>query len=109
MKRRDQDRVRRWNDQFYRQKPEHRLGDAPVEAAYAEQMGAIMKALDEFMNGDLKGPDKKVGIVVLTFRYGDDTGRCNFMSNGADRRDIVTMFKEMIARFEGQPEVKGQA
>jgi hypothetical protein len=31
------------------------------------------------------------------------------MSNGADRRDIVTLMKEMIARFEGQPELKGQA
>jgi hypothetical protein len=33
-------------------------------------------------------------------------GRCNFISNGADRKDIVTLFKEMITRFEGQPEMK---
>jgi hypothetical protein len=31
------------------------------------------------------------------------------MSNGADRRDVVTLMKEMIARFEGQPEVSGKA
>ena len=32
----------------------------------------------------------------------------NFISNGADRRDLVVLFKEMIARFEGQPEVQGK-
>jgi hypothetical protein len=37
--------------------------------------------------------------VLLVFEFGDDPGRCNFISNGADRRDIVTLFKEMIARF----------
>jgi hypothetical protein len=31
------------------------------------------------------------------------------MSNGADRKDVVTLMKEMIARFEGQPEVAGKA
>jgi hypothetical protein len=47
--------------------------------------------------------------VLLVFEFGDDPGRCNFISNGADRRDIVTLFKEMIARFEGQLEVSGRA
>ena len=45
----------------------------------------------------------------MMFPYGDTTGRCNYMSNGADRRDVVTLMKEMIARFEGQPEVSGKA
>jgi hypothetical protein len=31
------------------------------------------------------------------------------VSNGADRQDVVTLMKEMIARFEGQPEVTGRA
>jgi hypothetical protein len=31
------------------------------------------------------------------------------MSNGAAREDIVTLMKEMIARFEGQPEMEGRA
>jgi hypothetical protein len=110
MKRRIDPRAgNRWNDAFYRQKPEHRLGDAPVETEFADQMTAVMGALDEVFNGPLKHPNKKVGIVVLTFLFNDTSGRCNFMSNGADRRDLVTMFKEMIARFEGQPEVGGRA
>jgi hypothetical protein len=42
------------------------------------------------------------------FPFGDK-GRANFISNGADRKDIVVLFKEIIARFEGQPEMKGRA
>jgi len=86
-----------------------RLGDAPIEQKYIEQMTAIMQTLDQFMNGEAKGQDRKVGLVLLTFEYGDTSGRCNFMSNGADRKHLVTLMKEMIARFEGQPEMKGTA
>jgi hypothetical protein len=86
---------------------DHPLGDAPVEAEYQRTMTAVMKAVDETFNGDARAPDKKVGIVMLVFPYGDKTGRCNFMSNGADREDIATMFKEMIARFEGRYHDKG--
>lgn len=87
----------------------HQLGDAAIETAYREQMNAVAAALDKTFNGDAKGADKTVGFVLLVFEYGEKEGRCNFISNGADRRDIVTLFKEMIARFEGQPETKGNA
>lgn len=86
-----------------------KLGDGPVDEKYYEQMTAIMATLDEFLNGDAKGPDKPTGIVVLMFPYGNTTGRCNFMSNGASRKNLVVLMKEMIARFEGQPEIKGTA
>jgi hypothetical protein len=89
-------------------KPE-RLGDAPIEEAYREPMRAVAAGLDEFFNGKTKGPAREVGFVLLVFRFGDDpASRCNFISNGANRRDIVTLFKEMIARFEGQPEMTGR-
>jgi hypothetical protein len=55
-----------------------------------------------------KGDDRENGFVLLVFKFGDK-GRCNFISNGADRRDIVTLFKEMISRFEGQAEMRGRA
>lgn len=87
----------------------HQLGDGPVQDDYRAQMNAVMKTLDEFMNGDAKGDDRSVGIVVLMFPFGSTDGRCNFISNGADRKDLVVLFKEMIARFEGQPAVKGSA
>lgn len=94
---------------YERQRPEQRLGDAPIEEAYHTKMTAIGRMLDEVFNGDKRGPDRAVGFVLLVFPYGDKSGRTNFMSNGADRRDIVTLFKEIIARFEGQPELAGKA
>ncbi|MCA0032730.1 hypothetical protein [Mesorhizobium sp. B263B2A] len=87
----------------------HQLGDGPIQNDYRDKMNAVMATLDEFMNGDTKGADREVGIVVLMFPFGATDGRCNFISNGAQRQDIVTLFKEMIARFEGQPAMKGRA
>ena len=87
---------------------EERLGDAPIEPEYIEKMNALARGIDEIFNGEAKGADRKTGFVLLCFNFGD-TGRCNFISNGADRKDVVALFKEMIARFEGQPEAKGQA
>ena len=86
-----------------------RLGDAPIEPKYIEQMNAVARGLDEFFNHELKGNDRKVGFVLLLFPFGDHSGRCNYISNGADRKDVVTLMKEMIARFEGQPDVTGHA
>jgi hypothetical protein len=81
------------------------LGDAPIEPQYREMMNQIARGLDEFFNGEAKGKDRQVGFVLLVFPYEDHDGRCNYISNGADRRDIVTLFKEQIKRFEGQPEL----
>jgi hypothetical protein len=86
-----------------------RLGDGPIEAEYVEKMQAVAQALDELFNGPVKGPARQTGFVLLVFPFGGKDGRCNYISNGADRRDIVTMMKEQIARFEGQPEVEGKA
>jgi hypothetical protein len=86
-----------------------RLGDAPIDPKYYEQMNAVAQALDQTFNGDARGNDKKVGFVLLLFEYGEKEGRCNYISNGADRRDIVTLFREQIKRFEGQPDMRGRA
>lgn len=88
---------------------DHTLGDAPIEERFREQMNALAHALDRVLNGEDRGADRKIGFVLLTFPFGDDAGRCNYISNGADRRDIVTMFKEQIARFEGEAEMEGKA
>lgn len=87
-----------------------RLGDAPIQQEYIDMMNNIAKGLDKVFNGDAKGHDRKTGFVLLVFPFGDADAkdRCNFISNGADRRDIVTLMKEMIARFEGQPDMTGQ-
>lgn len=87
----------------------HQLGDGPIQADYRAQMSAVMKTIDELMNGAATGTEREVGIVVLMFPFGSQDGRCNFISNGADRNDLVVMFKELVARFEGQPSIKGRA
>jgi hypothetical protein len=80
-------------------KPE-RLGDAPIDQKYRDEMNAVAKALDSIFNGEARGADRKVGFVLLVFEYGEKQGRCNYLSNGADRRDIITLMKEQIRRFE---------
>lgn len=87
----------------------HTLGDAPIEEKHYALMNELAKRLDDLFNNGVKGKDRETGFVLLVFPFGDTEGRCNFISNGADRRDIVALFKEMIARFEGQPEMKGHA
>lgn len=85
------------------------LGDAPIQEEYRRKMNTIASALDELFNDEAKGKDKKIGFVLLVFPFGEEgNGRCNFISNGADRKDVVTLMKEMIARFEGQPEMSGR-
>jgi hypothetical protein len=71
-------------------------------------MVAVVQTLDELFNGKIGGPDRKVGFVLMVFPFGEG-GRTNYMSNGVDRKDIVTLMKEMVARFEGQPEIEGRA
>lgn len=86
---------------------EHDYGDAPIEKRYREQMVAIMETLNEFVNAD--AGKKETAIVVMMFPFGENPGRCNYMSNGVDRKDMVTLMKEMIARFEGMPHTTGRA
>lgn len=85
---------------------DYQLGDGPIAEMQRELLNALAQAIDAALNG---GGERKVGFVLLTFPYGTADGRCNFISNGADRADIVCLFKEMIARFEGMPAVKGRA
>jgi hypothetical protein len=85
------------------------LGDAPIEPQYIEVMQGLARRLDYAFNGDLKGDARTTGFVLMVFPFGDHSGRCNYISNGADRKDVVTLMKEMITRFEGQPEIQGRA
>lgn len=93
----------------------HHLGDAPIQEELREKMNKLAAFLDRQFNGDNAQPravmskdNRQWGFVMLVFPFGEGKeGRCNFISNGADRKDVVALMKEMIARFEGQPELKG--
>jgi hypothetical protein len=96
-------------------KLEQALGDAPVQDEYRKKMEQVARDLDKVFNGHKRGQARKVGFVVMVFPFNEDQhvkeddGRCNYISNGADRHDVVILMKEMIRRFEGQPELKGHA
>lgn len=76
----------------------------------------LAKTIDTKLNGIDAAPERlskpnsrENGFVLLVFPFGAEEGRrTNYVSNG-ERRDIVTALKEIVARFEGQPEISGTA
>jgi hypothetical protein len=83
---------KRWQNADY--------GDAPIEDAHAEQMKAVAHGIDEIFNGEAKRQARAVGFVLLVFPFGEREGRCNYISNGAARADIVKLLREQADRFE---------
>lgn len=82
------------------------LGDGPIDADIREKMKDIARLLDGVMNKD--GEPKRWGFCLMMFPFEGFDGRCNYISN-ATREDVVVLFKEQLARFEGQPEMEGKA
>ena len=83
--------------------------DTQISEEYRLQMNAVAHGLDKIFNGEEHAKDPKVGFVLLVFEFGEIfDGRVNYISNG-HREDVVTAMKELIARFEGQPETQGHA
>lgn len=83
-----------------------RLGDAPIEPQLVRMMNTIAGMLDETFNGEQR--PKQTGFILMVFPFEGHEGRCNYISN-ADRADVVTMLKQQIKRFEGQPDLTGHA
>lgn len=83
-------------------KPLERLGDAPVEEQYRVKMQAIAMTLDEFLNPGQKRGKRENGFVLLVYPFGDKAGRCNYISNGANRTDVATLMEEQAKRFREQ-------
>lgn len=84
------------------------LGDVPIGPMFRNWMNSLARVLDEALNDEKKGDDRTVGFILITFMFNDDSGRTNYISN-ADRDSVVAMLKHQIARFEGQPDVGGNA
>lgn len=80
-------------------KPEHQLGDMPIEEQHRTTMQAIAMTLDEFLNPGATGTKRENGFVLLVFKFGVDKGRCNYISNGADRLTIADLMEEQAKRF----------
>jgi len=88
----------------------NQLGDGPIQPEFLKLMNALAATIDEVFNGKAKGAGRKTGFVLLVFPFDEVEGknRCNYISN-ADRKDVVTMLKQQVRRFEGQPDVSGRA
>jgi hypothetical protein len=73
----------------------------PIQQKYKDQLRAIAKTLDEFLNGPDPAP-RKLGFAVLMFEIGDnsDKAKVNYISN-CQREDMLVAMKEFIARAEG--------
>jgi len=87
------------------------MNHGPISPEYRQQMQAVASALDDVFNGEgVRGNKRKTGFVLLVFPFGDAAGaRCNYISNGANRKDMASLFREMAARMEGQPFQEGNA
>lgn len=88
-----------------------KLGDAPIEERQREPMNVLADVIDEALNGDKSGADREYGFMLLVFPFGDKPNeghRANYISN-ARREDIIVLLKEQLARFEGQPDIRGRA
>lgn len=68
-------------------------------------MQVIARHIDNAINGS--GKPKRNGFVLLTFPFGDKIV-ANYVSN-ANRPDMVAALKEILARWEGQPDIEGHA
>lgn len=83
--------------------------DSAIEPDHRALMNQMMAAADKIWNGE---GERKIGLVFLLFPYDaspeplpDGKPRCNYISNGADRSMMASLFREMAARFEGAPEI----
>ena len=68
-----------------------RLGDQPIQPEYHKMMNEVARALDVIFNGEVKGKARKTGFVLMVFPYEEfnaGDSRCNYISNGADRKDV---------------------
>ena len=83
--------------------------DTEIESRFRKEMNALADDLDEMFNGEREANQpKRIAFVLLVTEFGNMKGRVNYISNG-HREDIVVMLKEVVARFEGQPEQSGTA
>lgn len=80
--------------------PKPTLGDMPVDEKYRTMMNAIAMTLDEFLNPEASGTlDRTTGFVLLVFPFGDEEGRANYISNGADRSQVAQLLEQQAKRF----------
>jgi hypothetical protein len=84
----------------------HELGDAPIEDAYRASMNALARNLDILLNNGATGDNRTTGFVLLVFPFHESGGRCNYISNGADRADVEKLLYEQAECFRRDREAR---
>lgn len=70
--------------------------------SHDEFMRAVAAGLDEVLNGEAAGGERKIGFALLTYEFGKPKdGKVNYIGNG-ERNDVRVAMKEVIARWEGR-------
>jgi hypothetical protein len=76
----------------------HDIGSGPIDPKYKDMMKDVAITLDVFFNE--RTEPRQTGFVLLVFPFGEKEGRCNYISNGADRSDIIKLLREQANRFD---------
>jgi hypothetical protein len=83
----------------------------PTENPDKPVLNAIAGAIDDALNGP-KIDGRRLGntafAVIIFENDGSNATLASFVSN-AERRDVHVAMKEMVARFDGQAELRGHA
>jgi len=69
-----------------------------IANAQREAMLSVARGLDEAFNGNARGNDRAIGFVLLTFPFGEYEETPNYVSNGAEREEILTLLEAALAR-----------
>ena len=78
------------------------MDEKKIEMTIPEAMHSIALAIDRILNGEHAGGEvieRKNGFVLMLYPFGDKTGKCNFISNGASQEDVINMFERQIEAF----------
>ena len=61
------------------------------------KMNTIANTLEDVLNE--RDQPKRVGFILMAFHFGEDAGRCNYISN-TSREDVVRLLEEQLAYFK---------
>jgi len=79
--------------------------DQTPPASLQEFFNSIAATLEQIFNGKEALNDKslrKTGFILMVYPYATNDERCNFISNGATRTDILARLKVQVRSFEDQ-------
>jgi hypothetical protein len=79
-------------------------GTEPLEARLEKIMMGVANHCDVVLNPDQEGPDRKLGFVLLVFPFNAAGGKVNYLTNGADRAEIIRLMQAQIDGFENDGE-----